>query len=167
MKFCLNINLKLFDINSNEDWWNLSLLFDDASLSNFMIDNQYAKYIYFIRDNNDIIGFVYLLQYKDTDILNLEYGINEKYLNDDYIYTILTLIRDKIKGINNQKELENATIVSSIIKIEDRYNKIAKKFGNKIYEDSCSNYYEVNPNCENLAGEKKKILKYFNQQKQI
>lgn len=162
MKFCFNINLKLFDINSCDDWWNLASLFDDYSIDDFQTDNQYAKYIYFIRDNENIIGFVYLLQYKDTNILNLEYGILQKYINNDYLYTVLTLLRDKIKGYAITNELKNTIMVSSVDKEKLEYNKIANTFGKKIYSDRLSNYYEINPNCEHLLEENIKIIKFLN-----
>lgn len=162
MRFCFNINLKLFDINSGEDWWNLASLFDDCSIEDFRTDNQYAKFIYFIRDNENIIGFVYLLQYRDTDILNLEYGILRKYINNDYIYTVLTLLRDKIKGLSNSNELKDITMVSSVSKDNTQFNIIANTFGEKIYSDGFNNYYEINPNCEDLLQEKRKIMVFLN-----
>lgn len=168
MRFCFNINLKLFNINSGEDWWNLASLFDNSSLDDFQTDNQYAKYIYFIRDNENIIGFVYLLQYKDIDILNLEYAILPRYMNNDYIYTVLTLLRDKIKGISTSNELKGVVILSSANKEKAEYNKILNTFGENIYSDKFNNYYGVNPNCEDLLEEHNKILEFLStKRKQI
>lgn len=166
MGFCFNINLRLFNINSSEDWWELSSLFDDQSLDSFIRDNQYAKYIYFILDNNNIIGFAYLLQYKNTNILNLEYGIKKKYLNYDYIYTVLTLLRDKVKGIDIKTEIRDCILVTSLNKKEEKYNSIANTFGMKIDSDDFYNYYEINPNCEDLSSDRTKILKFINSKKE-
>lgn len=161
MKFCFNISLRLFDINSSDDWWELASLFDDASLSSFMDDNQYAKYVYFILENNNIIGFAYLLQYKNTDILNLEYGIKRNNLNNDYIYTVLTLLRDKVKGIDKKAEIKDHVLVTSLLKTEEKYNSIANTFGMKIDSNNLYNHYEVNPNCEDLSIDREKILEFL------
>ena len=164
MKFCFNISLPLFDKESTEDFYRLSELFDDCSLSEFIEDNAFAKYIYFIKENDSIIGFVYLMQYRDSDIYNLEYGIKIKQLNQDYIYTVLTLIRDKIKGLHTTKEIQNLTIVSSFLKTCS-YNNIACLFGKQLYSDEFYNFYEVNPNCEDLEEENQKIMKFLKNKK--
>lgn len=164
MKFCLNISLSLFDKDSPQDFYRLSELFDDCSLSEFIEDNAFAKYIYFIKENDTIIGFVYLMQYIDSDIYNLEYGIKIKQLNEDYVYTVLTLIRDKIKGIHATKEIQNLTIVSSVLKT-CTYNSIACLFGNLLYSNELYNFYEINPNCEDLEEEKQKIMHFLNTKK--
>lgn len=160
MQFSFDINLSLFDKESKQDLWDLSELFCDSSLSDFIEDNMYAKYIYFIKENQNIIGFVYLMKYKNADIYNLEYGLKESKLNYDYIYTVLTLIRDKIKGLKNSNEIKDITIVSTVIK-NDKYNSIASKFGKLIYSDKLFNYYEVNPNCEELEQNNNKVLKFL------
>lgn len=160
MKFCFNINLVLFDNNSTKDFWNLSELFDDCSLSDFIDDNIYSQYIYFIKEYNDIIGFVYLMNFKNSEIYNIEYNIKSSRLNVDYLYTVLTLIRDKIKGINGSTEIKDLTIVSSVFK-NDEYNEIVSIFGDLIHSNELYNYYEVNPNCEDLSKEKEKILKFL------
>lgn len=160
MQFSFNINLSLFDKNSVQDFWDLSELFDDNSLSEFLEDNIYAKYIYFIKENNQIIGFVYLMRYKYADIYNLEYGLIQSKLNLDYVYTVLTLIRDKIKGLDYSTEIKEKTIISGILK-NSKYNNIANKFGRLIYSDNFYNYYEVNPNCEHLQNENQKVLKFL------
>lgn len=164
MQFSLDINLTLLDKDSEQDLWDLSTLFCDSSLSEFIEDNMYAKYIYFIKENKEIIGFVYLMKYKNADMYNLEYGLKKSKLNYDYVYTVLTLIRDKIKGIKNSDEIKNITILSTTIK-NTKYNDIASKFGKMIYSNDIFNYYEVNPNCENLEEDNNKILKFLKNNK--
>ena len=165
MKFCFNISLSLFDKESPQDFYCLSELFDDCSLSEFIEDNVFAKYIYFIKKNDTIIGFVYLMQYRDSDIYNLEYGIQESKLNNDYVYTVLTLIRDKIKGIATQ-EISDLTIVSSVHR-KCSYNDIVSLFGDKLYSNESYNFYEVNPNCEDLKEEKQKIMTFLNNRSKV
>ena len=59
MEFSFRINLKLFNIESVNDEWDLINLFDDNSLYDFINDSEFSKYIYFIKEDNNIIGFVY------------------------------------------------------------------------------------------------------------
>lgn len=159
MIFSLNINLKLFDINSDDDYLQLCKLFEDSSINEFIEDNMYAEYIYFIKEENEIIGFIYLMPFRNSNIYNLKYGIVKNKINLDYIYTILTLIRDKIKGINST-EIKNLIVVTSLNN-KSEYNDIVCNFGNLIYSDEIYNYYEVNPNCENLNDDKEKILSFL------
>lgn len=166
MKFVFQINLSLVNPNSSEDLWNLSNLFEDCSLASYIDDIVYSKYTYFIRNNEKIIGFVYFMQYKKSDIYTIEYAIKKSEFNIDYIYTLLTIIRDKIKGYHETKEIEKATIVSKTIK-NSKDDQTTKLFGNHIYSDDYYNYYEVNPNCENLEQEKTKILKFLDNHKSI
>lgn len=156
MDFSFKINLRLFDMNSNNDMWDLIDIFEDMSLNEFIEDNAFAKYIYFIREDDKNIGFIYLLQYKNSNIYNLRYGIIKEKLNKNYIYTVLTLIRDKIKN----KELENILIVTSVNK-NSNYIGIVSSFGNLIYSNDLINYYNVNPNCEQLEKEQEKIYTYL------
>lgn len=156
MTFSFKINLKLFDNDFINDQWDLINIFDDTTLDEFIEDSGFAKYIYFIREENKNIGFVYLMQYQNSNIFNLKYGLIKEKLNNNYIYTVLTLIRDKIKN----DELNTISIVTSLNKNSD-YNNIASLFGNLIYSDDLVNYYNINPNCENLEEEKIKILKYL------
>ena len=81
MEFSFRINLKLFNIESVNDEWNLINLFDDNLLYDFINDSEFSKYIYFIKEDNNIIGFVYLMQFKNSDIYNLEYGLKKDKLN--------------------------------------------------------------------------------------
>lgn len=159
MVFKMNLNLKLLDMDSSDDYLDLCDIFDDLSLSSFIDDHMFSKYIYLVKENNNVIGFIYLIQYGDSDIYNVEYGIVENKLNEDYIYTILTLIRDKIKG-NKTKEIEGITILTSLPK-NNSYNKIANLFGNKLYSNELYDFYCINPNCENIEMEEQKILNYF------
>ena len=91
MEFSFRINLKLFNIESVNDEWNLINLFDDNLLYDFINDSEFSKYIYFIKEDNNIIGFVYLMQFKNSDIYNLEYGLKKDKLNKNYIYTFQTV----------------------------------------------------------------------------
>lgn len=159
MVFKMNLSLKLFDIESGDDFLDLSDLFDDISLSAFIDDNMFSKYIYLVKENGSVIGFVYLIQYENSNIYNVEYGIRKDKLNEDYIYTILTLMRDKIKGKNNN-EIEGITILTSLPK-NNPYNKIANLFGNKLYSNELYDFYCINPNCENIEMEEQKILNYL------
>ncbi len=155
MEFSFRINLKLFNIESVNDEWNLINLFDDNSLYDFINDSEFSKYIYFIKEDNNIIGFVYLMQFKNSDIYNLEYGLKKDKLNKNYIYTLLTLIRDEIKS----KHLDKIMLVSRNEK-GSKYNEVASLFGKLIYSGDFD-YYEINPNCENLEEENIKIKKYL------
>ena len=47
MEFSFRINLKLFNIESVNDEWNLINLFDDNLLYDFINDSEFSKYIYF------------------------------------------------------------------------------------------------------------------------
>ena len=96
---------------------------------------------------------------------NLEYGIQESKLNNDYVYTVLTLIRDKIKGIATQ-EISDLTIVSSVHR-KCSYNDIVSLFGDKLYSNESYNFYEVNPNCEDLKEEKQKIMTFLNNRSKV
>lgn len=167
MIYCNNISLELLKKLSNSDLFDLSNFYDDTTFSNFIDDNVYAKYIYFIKDNDKKIGFIYLLHYRgNNNIYNVEYGIYEKFLNYDYIYTILTILRDKIKGEKNySKEILGKAIVSGINKEEKKYNEVANTFGELIHSDNYCNYYEINPNCEDLHEEREKILKFLKKEK--
>ena len=100
------------------------------------------------------------MRYKDADIYNLEYGLIQSKLNLDYVYTVLTLIRDTIKGLDYSTEIKEKTIISGILK-NSKYNNIANKFGRLIYSDNFYNYYEVNPNCGHLQNENQKVLKFL------
>lgn len=164
MTFCFNISLVLLDKESSRDFYELSCLFDDCSLSEFIEDNSYASYIYFIKENNKTIGFVYLMRYRGSDIYNVEYGIISSKLNNNYVYTVLTLIRDKIKGTETSSEIKDLTIVSSFDKC-NKYNSIANLFGDIIYSSDFYNYYEVNPNCEDLSTERDKVLMFLKNNK--
>ena len=155
MEFSFKISLKLFNIESINDEWDLINLFDDNSLYDFINDSEFSRYVYFIKENDNIIGFAYLMQYKNSNIYNLEYGLQEDKMNKNYIYTLLTLIRDEIKS----KHLDKIMIVSRTKK-ESKYNEIASSFGKLIYSSDC-NYYEINPNCENFEEENIKIKKYL------
>ena len=157
MRFCLNIWLKNFDQENVDDLCELSDVFDDLSLLSFATDNVYARYIYLIKENDNTIGFVYLIPYRESKIYDIHYGIVNNKLNNDYIYTVLTLLRDKVK---EPTEIKDATIITSVRKQEDKYNKVANTFGNKIYETESENFYEINPNCEEI-GEDCKTLKYY------
>ena len=96
-------------------------------------------------------------------VLKIQF-IKIKQLNEDYVYTVLTLIRDKIKGIHATKEIQNLTIVSSVLKT-CTYNSIACLFGNLLYSNELYNFYEINPNCEDLEEEKQKIMHFLNTKK--
>lgn len=157
MRFCLNIWLKNFDQENVDDLCELSDVFDDLSLLSFATDNVYARYIYLIKENDNTIGFVYLIPYRESKIYDIHYGIVNNKLNNDYIYTVLTLLRDKVK---EPTEIKDATIITSVRKQEEKYNKVANTFGNKIYETESENFYEINPNCEEI-GEDCKTLKYY------
>lgn len=157
MKFCLQLSLSLFNPSSTQDFWNLTKLLNDSSLVEYIEDSEFAKIIYFVKEQNTIIGFVFFMQYKNSDIYNVEYDLLSSRKNKDYIYTILTLIRDKIKIFS---EIQNKTILSSTFK-KTKNDEIASHFGQKIYSNLYCNYYEINPNCENLTEENQKILKYL------
>ena len=160
MKFCLNIWLKNFDKENVNDLWELTDLFDDLSLLGFINDNVHAKYIYLIKEEGNTIGFVYLMPYSNSKIYDVHYGFISNKLNKDYVYTVLTLLRDKVKGYDNSTELKDTTIITSVSKNETKYNKVANTFGNKIYETEEENFYEINPNCEKIE-EENKVLKYY------
>lgn len=161
MKYCMNISLSKVNIENIDDLWALSDLFDDETLISFISDNQYAKYIYFIKEYDEIIGFVYVMPFKNSNINNIEYGIKKQKLNNDYIYTVLTILRDKVKGYNNSTELKDSTIITSLSKDEKYYNELANKFGRKICETFSNNYYEINPNCEDINNDSQKLKIYM------
>ena len=161
MKFCFNVWLKKFDMESEEDLMELSDLFDDDTLINFSGDNQFAKYIYFIKENEDTIGFLYLMPFKNSKIFNVKYGIKNDKLNKDYVYTILTRIRDKVKGYDNTDEILGSSVITAIEKEEQKYNRVANTFGSKICETDRVNFYEINPNCENVENDNKQLQYYL------
>ncbi len=162
MSFCLNIWLKKFDQENVDDMWALIDLFDDVTLLDFIGDNVYAKYIYLIKEDDNTIGFVYLMPYRESKIYDVHYGIVKEKLNKDYVYTVLTLLRDKVKGYDNSTEIKDATIITSVRKYEEKYNKVANTFGNKIYETESENFYEINPNCEEIEKDCKTLKYYLN-----
>ena len=51
MKFCLQIKLSLFDFSSSQDFWDLTKLLNDSSLVDYIEDSEFAKVIYFIKEN--------------------------------------------------------------------------------------------------------------------
>ena len=160
MKFCLNIWLKKIDVENDNDLASLYDLFDDETLFNFIKDNQYAEHMYFVMEDKEPIGFVYLIRLKNSKIYNVRYGIKKEKLNYDYVYTALTRVRDKLKGYDEQDKLTNSIIITGLKKYDERYNDVASKFGRRIYETDDANYYEVNPNCESIDNEVK-VLKYY------
>ena len=160
MRFCLNVWLKKFDKESEKDFLELSDLFDDYTLYSFSADNQYAKYIYFIKENDDTIGFVFLMPLKNSKIYNVRYGLRKDKLNKDYVYTTLTRIRDKVKGYDKSNEILGSVVITGLNKEEKKYNVVANTFGNKIYETDAENYYEINPNCEDVKNDHK-VLRYY------
>ena len=160
MRFCLNVWLKEFNKENEGDYLELSGLFDDYSLYNFSSDNQYAKYIYFIKENDETIGFVFLMPLKNSKIFNVKYGLKKDKLNKDYVYTVLTRIRDKVKGYDQSNEILGSVIVTGMEKEEAKYNKVANTFGCKICETEDMNFYEINPNCEDIKKEHK-VLRYY------
>ena len=166
MKFCLNIWLKKYNQDNLDDLWDLSDIFNDDTLYDFINDIVYAKYAYLIKEDDKSIGFVYLIPYKDSKIYDVRYGIVKEKLNNDYIYTVLTLLRDKVKGYDESTEIKDTTILTSVRKNIKDYNKIANTFGNKIYETEEENFYEINPNCEKIE-EENKVLKYYLDKKVI
>lgn len=157
MKFYLQIKLSLFDFSSSQDFWDLTKLLNDSSLVDYIEDSEFAKVIYFIKENNEMIGFVFFMQYKNSNVYNVEYDLLDSKKNNDYIYTVLTLIRDKIKSYS---EIQNFKIISGTLK-KTKNEEVASKFGEKIYTNEQYNYYEVNPNCEDLKEENQKILEYL------
>ena len=112
MKFCLQIKLSLFDFSSSQDFWDLTKLLNDSSLVDYIEDSEFARVIYFIKENNEMIGFVFFMQYKNSNVYNVEYDLLDSKKNNDYIYTVLTLIRDKIKSYS---EIQNFKIISGTL----------------------------------------------------
>ena len=180
MKFCLNVWLKKIDIENDNDLDNLYDLFMDETLFNFIKDNVHAQHLYFVMEDWQVIGFVYLIPFSKTYIVrydltnenenekaiityNVRYGLKKEKLNDDYVYTVLTHVRDKVKGYNGSTDIKDSNIMTGLKKYDKRYNEVASKFGRMIYQTDEDNYYEINPNCEDIHLEvdnEVKVLKY-------
>ena len=176
MNFCFNIELRKIDINNDDHLDILYDFFTDETLFNFIHDNRRAEHLYFIIENGwETIGFVYLIplskpKESEVTVYNVKYGFRKDKLNEDYAYTVLTHVRDKVKGFKGSAEIKGSQIITGLKNYDKTYNDLASKFGNMIYQTDDTNYYAIAPNCEDINLEvdnEVKVLKYHSDNRAV
>lgn len=142
------ITIKYYDINNNDDCWDLATVLEDNKLEDYYKYNEMAKHIYLIKKYENCIGFICLLELVNSDAFEIKYGIYSECDKND-IKQALILLQMKINQykdedhplLDTEKDLFDRPIFQISHRLDTYENDKAIDNGYIIYADSDFNFY--------------------------
>jgi len=185
------ITLDIYDPSSSQDIWDLSTVFDDSSLDQYMDLFMRSPFPFVIRKQLEEkgagksiryavpIGFLFLvLEDEKSDILFMTYGIIKEEREKGFMSWTLHIFNHKLIGNTEtcyewkrkyEKLINHYRVINRVLVNDVNLNRIAIKNGNFIMSDGDYNYYEetlaISLDDARIDDDIKKIKKLINEKK--